>query len=317
MPFSVTVFPAPSEAGTHWHGMHKASEALYNANLTSKLKENEYEVKWVDALPGDKSIWKPSPVKDGVRNEDESLRVMRLLRKTLEQNLSANSFPLIIGGDCSLTPAVMSSLAHAFPQRRIGFLYFDNDADLCLPSETKDRGASGFLDSMTLSSLTQRLGCVESMKEFSTPAGAPTVSSENAVLFGIECADPKPEHLEYLFDNGFRLHSNTAVHRSPIEQATRALEWLTSRVDHIHLHLDVDVIDSAEFPLGNFPSYGGIQFAEAMAALKTFILCPKVCSMSIAEINPNNDHDGSMVARLVDSLTSAFGARLQINRHRA
>jgi arginase family enzyme len=314
MPFNVTIFAAPSEAGTHWYGMHKASEAMYNSNLTSKLEQNGCVVKWIDALQGEKSIWKPSPVKNGIRNEDESLRAMKMLRKTLEQNLSVDSFPLIIGGDCSLTPAIMSSLTHAFPQRRIGFLYFDNDADLCLPSETKNRGASGFLDSMTFSSLTQRPGCVESMKEFSTPAGMPTVTSDNAVLFGIECADLKPEHIEYLLDNGFRVQSNTAVRRSPVEHATRALEWLTPRVDHIHLHLDVDVIDSAEFPLGNFPSYGGIQFEDAMQALHTFVACHKVCSISIAEINPNNDHDGSMVARLVDSLTSAFGTRVQIDK---
>jgi arginase family enzyme len=141
------------------------------------------------------------------------------------------------------------------------------------------------------------------MKESSTAEGKPTVTNENAVLFGLESADPKPEHLEYLLDNQFRVHTNTAVHKSPVEQVNKALKWLTPRMDHIHLYLDVDGIDSAEFPLGNFPSYGGIQFEEAMQPVRTYVDCPKICSMSIAEINPNNNRDGSMVTRLVDSLT--------------
>jgi hypothetical protein len=149
--FSVTVFPAPSEVGTHWYGMHKAPEALYNNNLSSKLEEKRIRSQLDRCAARGNSVWKRSSVEGGVRNEGESLRVMRLLRKTLEQNLSPNSIPLVVDGECFLTPAIMSSLTHTFPQRRLGFLYFDNDADICLPSETNDRGASDFLDSMTLS----------------------------------------------------------------------------------------------------------------------------------------------------------------------
>jgi arginase len=96
-----------------------------------------------------------------------------------------------------------------------------------------------------------------------------------------------------------------------VEQATAALEYLAPRVDHIQLRLDVDVIDSAMFPAGNFPSCGGIQFEETMESLHCFIKSLKARSMSMAEINPSYEPDGSMVSRLVNGLVSAFDARLQ------
>ena len=55
------------------------------------------------------------------------------------------------------------------------------------------------------------------MRVFSTRNGNTPVSNKNVVLFGIECGDPHPVHLEYLSENGFRVHSNTAVRTAPIE----------------------------------------------------------------------------------------------------
>ena len=196
---------------------------------------------------------------------------MNSLSQTLQSRLSTESFPIIIGSDCSITQAIMSSLTQAFPDNRIGFLYVDNDADLTLPSETPSRWSSGIVDSMTFSSLTQRKGCLESMKQFSRPDGSPTVTSNNSILFGIDFTGPKAEHFEYLLDNHFRVFSSTAVRTAPFERAKEALQWLEAQVDMIQLHLDVDVIDSGEFPLGNFPSYGGISFDEAMTAVDCFV----------------------------------------------
>lgn len=268
-----------------------------------------YTIKTCDALPDGQAIWQLGPLQDGVRNEKQDVRVLQRLRSCLDSKLSAESFPVVIGGDCSFPPTIMSSVTHAFPNQRIGFVYVDIDADLTLPSESSARGASDILDSMTVSSLTHRDGFLNGMTQFCRPDGSPTFTNENAVLFGIDSPGPKPEHFEYLLDNQFRVFSSTAVQAAPKARANEALTWLESRVDMTWLHLDVDVIDSGEFPLGNFPSYGGIPFDKVMTALDCFLVSGKVCGLSVTDINPNNDHDGSMVARLVDRLAEAFKKR--------
>ncbi|KAI9879974.1 MAG: hypothetical protein M1823_006780, partial [Watsoniomyces obsoletus] len=87
------------------------------------------------------------------------------------------------------------------------------------------------------------------------------------------------------------------------------------RTDKIWLHLDIDVVDSAEYPLGNFPSYGGIGFEEVMIAVVHFLQSGKVAGMSITEVNPNNDPGGKMVGRLVDRLCQAFERRKALAAH--
>ncbi len=57
------------------------------------------------------------------------------------------------------------------------------------------------------------------------------------------------------------------------EKAAEALALLEARADRILVHFDVDVIDSAEFPLADWPHYQGLTLKEA--ALKLGLLTEK------------------------------------------
>ena len=308
---NITIFEVPTEAGTHWAGQHQAPEAFKKAGFQDKLTASGYDVKTEVVLKGGPAHWRPALLKDGVRNEENAIAVLKELRQSLTNHLDANTFPVVIGGDCSLTLACLSALSHLHSSSRIGFMYVDNDADLTLPSETSEPGSTGILDSMTFSNLTQRPGCLESVKQFCRPDGSPTANSENSVLFGLDLTQPKLGHFAYLLDNHFRCFSSFAVQQAPLESAKSAMSWLEQRADKIWLHLDIDVVDSAEYPLGNFPSYGGIGFDEVMTAVTRFLQSGKVAGMSLTEVNPNNDPSGEMLQRLVDSLVEAFEKRQQ------
>ena len=60
-------------------------------------------------------------------------------------------------------------------------------------------------------------------------------------------------------------------------------------MDYILLHLDVDVIDPGEYPLGNVPNYTGVGFSEIMTALKLFLKSSKIVGLIVAEVNPDHD----------------------------
>ncbi|KAF2106954.1 hypothetical protein BDV96DRAFT_311358 [Lophiotrema nucula] len=62
------------------------------------------------------------------------------------------NFPIILGGDCSISPAIIKPLTdHLNTQnQKLGIIYFDGDVDLTLPSQTAAEGSSAILDSMTL-----------------------------------------------------------------------------------------------------------------------------------------------------------------------
>lgn len=112
------------------------------------------------------------------------------------------------------------------------------------------------------------------MSPFSKPDGSAVVDASNIVLFGLNAmAEANPRsHLAHLFDNAFRVVTVSTVQRAPEDSAVKALGYMRDQgVDHVLVHLDVDVIDPGEFPLSNVPSWMGLGYAQAMRAVKVFL----------------------------------------------
>lgn len=321
MASDITIVGIPTEAGTHFAGQRLAPKALIQgANLPSKLEKHGYKVSVIESMfRADQSLetsaaWKPSPQVNGVRNEENTLAILKHIKSTLSSNKVVDvtkTFPLFIGGDCSITPGILSAMYHTYPaDTKIGLIYFDGDADLTIPDDALAQvDGSGMLDSMVFTHLTLRGGYLKSMGEFTNAKGGPLVTPENMVVFGFDPIQPKLEHWVYMLENGFKAFTRPTVREDPVGTAKKAIEWLEDRVDIIFLHFDTDVIDAAEFPLANFPHYAGLSADEALAAADVFLQSKKLRGMVVTEVNPNNDPDGRMVAKLVDGLVEGFARR--------
>lgn len=211
---------------------------------------------------------------------------------------------------------MLSGLSSVHPHDRIGLLYFDGDADLTIPSTAGTEGMTGILDSMVMTHLTQREGGLRSMKSFAKPDGSPLVTNENVVLFGLDPSQPSADHWAFLAEGGFKVFSRPTVSKNPEGMALKALTWLESNVDKIVVHFDLDVIDSGKFPIGNYPHYAGLEFEEAMVALRNFVESEKLLALVLTEVNPNNDPGGRMLEMLVDGIAKAFSGRLADNERK-
>lgn len=138
----IKIISVPTEAGTHFPGQCKAPEALINkGGLVDELRSVGYDVILYNGLLVDDKFtaaawWNPSPKIDGVRNESKTLTVMDRIKKQLSLAMNSHAFPIILGGDCSITPAVLSSLSNVIPANQTyGLLYIDGDVDLTLPAK--------------------------------------------------------------------------------------------------------------------------------------------------------------------------------------
>lgn len=316
----VNIIEVPSDVGSVFPGKSRAPAAIQAAGLISRLEGAGYDIEVHNALANiteAEAQWKDSAIEpNGVRNEAGAVLVCHQVRAAMASSLADTygyaddftPFQLILGGECLICPAVMSALSYRFPQERVGLLYIDADCDLSVPGEA---GGTGNIAGMTLTHLTLRTGALESMHAFIRPDGRGVVDSSNAVLFGLNSESPanKRDHLGYLFNENFRVVTSKAVAEAPETRAGEALKWLEERVDRILVHLDVDVIDPGQFPLGNVPNWTGVGFPEIMTALKLFLQSPKAVGLIIAEVNPDHDSGLRMTSRLVDEVVEGLKTR--------
>ena len=147
------------------------------------------------------------------------------------------------------------------------------------------------------------------MKAFSRPDGSPLITPNNIVLFGFDPLQPAVEHWVYLLEKGFKAFTRPTVRTDPVGCAKKALAWLREMVDVVYVHFDVDVIDSGEFPLANYPHYAGLAVTETMNVLHEVLASDIVRGLTLTEINPNNDPDGRMVRTIVDGVVEGMKRR--------
>ena len=197
----IKIILIPTEAGTHFAGQYKAPEVLINTGgLINKLQSAGYTVSTYDGLLSDAKFtaaapWSPSPKENDVRNEAKALAVLECILAHLPRAVDSQAFSVILGGDCSITPAVLSSLSSLLiAKQKFGLLYNDGDADLTIPSQTDSDGSTAIMDSMCMTHLTGRPGGLASMRAFARPDGSPLINPENFVLFGFDPLQPATEH---------------------------------------------------------------------------------------------------------------------------
>ena len=117
---------------------------------------------------------------------------------------------------------------------------------------------------------------------------------------------------ELLVRRGVRLVAGDAVRGDPDGAARDVLDALADR-DGLVVHFDVDVVDSTELPLAQFPHFNqGLSLADALRILADLTAAPDVAAVVVTETNVDNDPEGIHVRRLVggiaDALVGALGA---------
>ena len=309
---SVAITYVPADCGSVIFGKSKAPQAFRDVGTIHKLQQSGFNTTERSALD-QPATWSEATFSSGsVRREDLNVEVCQKVNNTVATSLATKSgspFQLILGGECSMLPAIMSAFWNHEPTRRVGLIYIDADTDLLQPT---DPASSGNLAGMTLTHLIGRKGALESMREFSREDGSPVCDANNTVLFGINMAHHRNtrEHFAYLFDNGYKVVSSSSIARDPVQRAEEALKYLEDKVDVIVVHLDVDSIDPGRFPLANLPNATGVEFPVMMKALKALLKSPKVGALAIAEVNPDHDPGLKMTGRLVDEVVDCLKERV-------
>jgi arginase len=176
---------------------------------------------------------------------------MSLLHEAVADAVARTTRPLLLSGDCPTARAAVAGLQRR--HRDLAVVWLDAHGDFNTPAIT----TSGYLGGMALAMLTGR-----TPELLGDGLGLRPVADASIVL--ADARDLDPAERDALTDS--------QVHRVPADPAAiaSALDGLGSMP--VYLHLDVDVIDSAQLPGLRFPSGPGpslTQIEECLAAACT------------------------------------------------
>ena len=144
----IALIGAPSSAGARLVGQEQAPQRLRDAGLVQLLRSDGHEV--VDLGDLAHASFVPDPQHPKQQNLSLVVNVLEQVASRVEAALADGAWPLVIGGDCTVTIGVLAALTKHFP--RLGMMYLDGDVDLNTPETTH----TGILDGMVLAHILGR-----------------------------------------------------------------------------------------------------------------------------------------------------------------
>jgi arginase len=296
---SIVVIGAPTSAGAYSPGQEKAPDALRAAGLFALLEAEGFDV--TDLGNTQSFRWSPDRSNPRAMHVTPVAGAASEVATKVAEARGQHRFVIVMGGDCTVGLGTVAGMLSG--SESIGLVYFDLDADLQTPNSTTD----GALDWMGVAHMLGAEGAIEELE--SLFPRTPALEGEAVLLFGTRNIEvPERERIEQF---GIRIVHGDEVARDPLATAAIARQW-SAGFEYVALHFDADVIDFEDFPIAeNIRRKVGLRLDQAMAALASLLAIPNLAAITITEVNPDHDPDGTSVSTFASRLASAFASALR------
>jgi arginase len=295
-PDQLVLIGAPTSAGAAAAGVESGVAALRAVGIVERLRELGYEVNDAGDLP--ETHFAPDPESPRARNLKNVLAMLDVLRVRVEQSARAHALPIILGGDATISVALIAGLRRQAAS--LGLIHLGRYANLHTPMLTED----GLVEPMTVSHLVGQ-GAPEMVRFWKDP---PLVREPDLVLFGLQ----EPDEIDQ------KRLGRLAVRRFPLERIRRegvrvtaetALERLRATSRDFVVHLSLNVFSPEEVPGCPRGAAGGLSVAEVAEALNCFASPASFAGFSISGYDSALDPEGRGAKAMAELLVGAMAAR--------
>ncbi len=229
---------------------------------------------------------------------DQILAVCAQIAGHVESASRAGELPLVLGGDHSLALGVFGGLARVHGP--VGTIWFDAHADCNTPETTP----SGNVHGMGLSGALGWNGDHFAGGHWPMPS----VDEDRTVLIGVRALDPGER--DRLRQSRVRVFTISEIDRLGMEAVIRGALEHVSGAAHVHVSLDMDVMDPFWAPGVGTAVRGGISYREAHLAMELVSEAGAVDSLEVVEVNPILDRENMTGELAVELICSALGQHI-------
>jgi len=279
-PRRIGLLGVPSSAGARQIGQDSTPALFRRIGFLDLVGELQLDVVDYGDLP--RVSYRP----DRANRHSQNLPLVAAVARQVADRVATidddGAFPLVIGGDCTITLGVVAGLARRTPT--LGLMYFDGDVDLNTPATT----ASGIFDGMGLAHIIGR-GAPELA---GIGPAMPLVPQQRIVLFGFHDSWLDSTETEALASSGIALFPRARLTGAAEVVAEEAACSLRERAERYVVHFDVDVVDHLELPVADVPHFGGVSLDDAETSLRIFLGGPGASALVLTEFNALQDPDG-------------------------
>lgn len=273
---TIAILGAPSQAGQEQDGTRFGPQALRDAGLTAQLAELGYQVQdWGDLKINHEILTKKTNSRESLKNLAAVIKVSQELFTDLNRILSQDCFPIVLGGDHSIS--IGSIAAAANHAENLGVIWLDAHPDL----NTVETTPSGRIHDMPLA-ISLGLGHPQLIN---IGGFYPKIKPDQIVIIGARSIDSGEKQL--IKELGIKLYPMTAVRRLGIQQViAESIQYLAEKTDAVHLSFDLDVLDPGVAPGVGTPSPNGMTIRECAVIMAELGQTGMITSMDIVELNP-------------------------------
>jgi len=269
MPKSIKIIAVPYHLDQPRLGMGAGPEAYLSAGAVDLLREQGNDVAATileqESTPGNQL--------------DFILALQQQIAAQVQQAIAQESFPLILSGNCSASIGALGGIART----DLGLIWLDGHGDFNTPATSP----SGFFDGMGLAVIAGL--CHPQFAQ--TLGGCLPLAASRLVHLGGREFDPG--ELDNFRGSGARLISAEQIQKNGVDDAIkRAIEHIGDNLYTIHLHLDIDVLNSNDYPANEFPAAGGLTLDELETTLDRIAQEFLIQSMTLSAYDPAYDPEG-------------------------
>lgn len=302
-PKTVSVIGAPMTHGQPYFGTDTGPGLLRRAGLLSDLTSLGWRVNdvgdidCVSPAEGGRDSDHAGAETDAARNSLHVGGGCERIANTVEGEIWAGRFPLIVGGDHSIAIGSLAGILRARPDS--GILWVDAHADLNTPEMSESGNMHGMPIGLLMEGLMEGDCCasipgLEWLDDDDAHGPRPRLKPSQVVYVGLRDVD-RAERAA-ISDLGIRAYTMYDIDHYGIGSVMdRALQHLLAEDPDrpIHLSYDIDAVDPIHAPATGTAVRGGLTYREAHFIAEFAANSGNLASAEIVEMNPTlSDGEG-------------------------
>lgn len=294
----IDIIGVPIDLGADRRGVDMGPSAIRYAHLQKKIEDLGHTVH----DEGNVEV----PIAEMCKITNPKLKYIdcivpmsRRVSGAVSTSIQAGNFPLVIGGDHSLS---IGSVRGAARNRKVGVIWVDAHADF----NTAETTPSGNIHGMSLAALCG-LGDKSLVQLWDEPT--PVIDPKKVAIIGARDLDEGEKR--NLREAGAMVMGMEQIDRyGMVACLEKAIARVSNEVDGIYLSLDLDSLDPEHAPGVGTPVPAGLTQREAHLACEMIGETGKLIGMDIVEVNPILDVQNRTALLAVDFALSALGRRI-------